>query len=133
MENKFEIEGKVFKFGELKSFDSGYKKQDLLVELERTWEEKVYTDIVRFVVDRKNVDDLYQLNVGSEVKICFSLSGRMWDSPEKGEINFTDLKVIWFKKIGAQPNVDPGATSGASVKTVEADVLGDEDMDPLPF
>jgi hypothetical protein len=131
-DNKFEIEGKVFGFGELKMFESGYQKRDLLLEVTKEYNEKTYTDIVKFVCDKQRVDSLNILSIGDTVNIGFSLSGRMW-KPEGGEErNFTDLKAIWIQKIGGAPQTNPSSVSDEEVKELVSSI-GDDDMEPLPF
>lgn len=128
MDNKYELEGKVYAFGELKEFESGYKKRDLLVEVSREYNDKVYTDIIRVVTDRNRVDSLSVLSVGDQVQVGFSLSGRMWKKDEASEErNFTDLKAIWVQKIGGSPQVDPTVSAPQNVSDLE------EDVDDLPF
>jgi hypothetical protein len=131
-ENKFEIEGKVYAFGEQKDFPSGYYKRDLLVEITKTYNEKTFTDIVKIVCDKERVDSLNVLSVGDMVNAGFSLSGRMWKPEDGEERNFTDLKAIWIQKIGGAPQTDPAKSSAAEVNDI-ASSIEDEDMDPLPF
>jgi hypothetical protein len=131
-DNKFEIEGKIFGFGEQKDFPSGYYKRDLLVEITKTYKEKTFTDIVKIVCDKERVDSLNVLSVGDMVNVGFSLSGRMWKPEDGEERNFTDLKAIWIQKIGGAPQTDPSSVSEEEVKELVSSI-GDDDLDPLPF
>lgn len=131
-ENKFEITGKVYAFGELKTYGNNddYKKQDVFIELTNEYNDKVYTDIVKFIAFNKAIDSFNVLSVGDTVEITFRLSGKMWSpKDEEKTINFTENKIIYITRLSGAPQTD--ATKVSTAETNEAtDAV---DFNDLPF
>lgn len=134
MENVFEIKGKIYSFGELKDgFDNGYKKRDIFVEYNaREYDGKNYSDIIKMKTEKQRTDSLSMYSVGDEIKVGFTLTGRMWNPPDdpKKEVNFTDVKVIWMEKLNAVQKTEPQAATDINNESMGGSI---DDDDTLPF
>lgn len=131
-ENKFEITGKVYGFGDLRVFgkNQDYKKQDILIELTNEYNGKTYTDIVKFMAVNKAIDGFNVLSVGDTVNITFRLSGKMWSPKDEDKtLNFTENKILYITRLSGAPQTD--ATQAAPEETKEATEA--VDFNDLPF
>jgi hypothetical protein len=128
--------GKIYKLGELKEFEGGFKKQDIFIECSfREYEGKEYSEIVRFKVEKRVVDDLAILGVGDEVLIRWVWNGRMWtppDDPNK-EVNFTEPKILSIQKTNVQPKTEAQAVNETVDAATNELFPPDNEPDDLPF
>ena len=126
----YDVEGVIYKVGDVLTLgEKGFQKQEILVECEkREWDGKDYSEIVKFVVGKKDFDAVATYSVGDPVKIGFALSGRLWNSPDKGEISFTELKMTWIQRMGM--TAKPIAQAVADINQVSEEQVID---DGLPF
>jgi len=124
------VKGKVYQVGELKVLKNDFKKQEFLVERKKEWNGKEFSDIIKFVALGNATDSVSILSIGDDVEVGFDLSGRMWDSPDKGPINFTEAKAIYINKLNVVASIDPNETSSAQSQSAASNAVEEDD---LPF
>ena len=84
-----ELQGKIKVLNETQTFDSGFRKRELVL----TTEEQYPQDIsIEFVQDK--VDVLNDYNINDRVKIGINLRGREWVNPE-GVSRYFNSVVGW--------------------------------------
>jgi hypothetical protein len=128
-ENFFKIEGKVHVIFPTNQVSDKFKKREFVLLTERDYNEKTYTEKITFQVLQEKVDRLDTLQIGDEVEVGFSVSGREWAPPAEPE------KVKYFNSLNAivinhvkKVNTEPEATSNTIVDQAEQD-----GFDDLPF
>ena len=84
---KFEVSGEIVEIGEEKTFASGFRKRDVIVETSRNSE---YPAPVSVTFKKDQCDRVETLNVGDFVEITGFVNGRRWDGPT-GTRYFVDL------------------------------------------
>jgi len=128
-DNKNTIKGKIYEMDDVKEYDSGYKKRDILIEYNnREFDGKKYSDIVKMKAEKQLVDQLNLLSVGDEVEVGWVLTGRMWQPQDRDTpINLTSAKILWINKLNVVPT-----TTGQAVKN-QASEMQQEVPDDLPF
>lgn len=110
-----ELKGTVVALGELKQFDSGFQKQDLIVDVSQNPQ---YPSPVPFTFKKDRCALLGHVKVGDQVTVKFSVDGRKWDGPN-GTRYFTDLSG-W----GITVNVQSATSAPAAVSQAKgADVI----------
>ena len=125
----YELTGVIHTIGDVNTYGNDFRKQELLVETEeREHEGKKYSEIVKLIVTGKMLDQIPMYSIGEQVKVGFALGGRMWQSPDKGPVNFTELKLTWIQKEGVQPQ-----PQAQQVDTVVENVCATVEEDDLPF
>lgn len=132
--NKFELKGQVHSIKPTQTFDSGFSKREIVLLLTGEDVNPEYPDFVQFEFIKDKCDKLDGYTVGQEVIISFNIGGRLWDSPQKGELCFVALKA-WNIKALSQPIQGGGApAAGSQVPDAAAfDDNLDEDSDSIPF
>ncbi len=120
----FEIEGKVYKIGDVQTLKNDFTKRDFVVETEETYPQKVNFELVK---DKTAIADRF--SIGQKVKVSFNIRGSEWN----GRF-FVNLSA-W--KIDA---VEGGATGGDQAPPPPAPPAPGEPFDPgdaaeddLPF
>ncbi len=122
-----EVIGRIKKIFETQTFDSGFRKRELIVTTEEQYPQHIS---IEFLQDK--VDLLNDLAEGGLVKVSINLRGREWTNPE-GVTRYFNSIVGWrVEKMEGQtsgvpsdmPNIPP-VDIGAGSK--------DEDLDDLPF
>lgn len=84
---KFEVSGEIVEIGEEKTFSSGFRKRDIVVETSRNSE---YPAPVSVTFKKEQCDRVETLHVGDFVEITGFVNGRRWDGPT-GTKYFIDL------------------------------------------
>lgn len=139
MQGVFEIEGTIYRIDPPQTFTgSTYSKRSFLVEYNKYTSQKTnktYSDIVKFIAEQDKVATLDFFSVGDNVKVGFSLKGKMWTNKEGEEVNFTEAKAIWFTKVFDQNSAPQAPTAQESANAVVEAMMTQQDIsdDDLPF
>ena len=122
-----EMKGTIHSIGELKTFSSGFAKQE--VEIEEDNEKNKYPNILPFTFKKDKTDLVRNLRIGQYVTVRFAIEGNQWTDPKTGsKRNFLSLAVV---KIEADAASRPDAPMPEAPEApAAADCEGDED---LPF
>ncbi len=134
-----ELTGTVKKILEKQTFNSGFTKQELILQ---TNEQYPQTIAVEFVQDR--IDLLNDIQPGDNVKISINIRGREWVNPEGVTKYFNSINGWRIEKeqnTAVQPN--PQQTPAAGNTTNDSNSFNaqatdlskdsDDDVDDLPF
>ena len=116
-----EVIGEIKVIRETATFGaSGFRKRELVVITDKDGD---YPQpiLIEFVQDKCDLLDAY--NVGQEVKIAINLRGRLWESPDKGDVYFNSIQGWRIEKLEAAPKVD----------LPKIEPLNDSEPDDLPF
>ena len=127
----YDVEGVIYKIGDVLTLgEKGFQKQEIIVECEkREWDGKDYSEIVKFIVGKKDFDAVATFSKGDKVKLGFALSGRIWVSPKDNEeVFFTELKMTWIQRTDIVAKTDTQAV--ADINQVSEEQVID---DGLPF
>lgn len=124
-----EITGKVTKIFDTQTFQSGFKKREMVVTTEEQYPQPIAIEFLQ-----EKTDLLNTLNVGDQVKVSINLRGREWTNPE-GVVKYFNSIVGWrFEKINAENGDNTGAMSSPETFNSQIDdISGGDDVDDLPF
>lgn len=124
-----EITGKVTKIFDTQTFQSGFKKREVIVTTQEQYPQPLS---IEFLQDKTELAD--QLNVGDDVKVSINLRGREWTSPD-GVVKYFNSIVGWrVEKVAAEGmTTDVNAPSPESFTSENSNFNQDEDIDDLPF
>lgn len=106
-----EVTGKVKVINEAQTFDSGFRKNEIVVTTEEQYPQHIS---IEFLQDK--VDLLNDLKEGERVKVSINLRGREWTNPE-GVMRYFNSIVGWrLEKLKDEdmptlPPVDMGSSS----------------------
>lgn len=124
-----DVTGKVKKVFDTQTFDSGFRKRELIVTTEEQYPQPIK---IEFLQD--NIELLNNLKEGDFVKVSINLRGREWTNKE-GVIGYFNSIVGWrLEKMVAQDKT--AATTELPPKPpgdMVNDNTVDEEMDDLPF
>ncbi len=132
-----ELTGTVKKILEKQTFNSGFTKQELILQ---TNEQYPQTIAVEFVQDR--IDLLNDIKPGEDVKISINIRGREWVNPEGVTKYFVSINGWRIEKLGAAAPASGQAVAPAQNMPVNesfnqqaTDLSKDDDdeVDDLPF
>lgn len=93
-----EVSGRIKKIGEVQTFDSGFKKRELIVTTEEQYPQHI---AIEFMQDK--CDLLNNFSVGTDVKVSINLRGREWINPQGEAKYFNTLQGWRIEVISAQP------------------------------
>ncbi|MGI9525852.1 MAG: DUF3127 domain-containing protein [Weeksellaceae bacterium] len=131
-----EIIGKVTKIFDTQTFQSGFKKREMVVTTDEQYPQPI---AIEFLQEKTEIPD--SLNIGDQVKVSINLRGREWTNPE-GVVKYFNSIVGWrVEKINVeniQPgsgSVDSGASGAESFSSSQVNDLSasEDDVDDLPF
>jgi len=124
-----DVTGKVKKVFDTQTFDSGFRKRELIVTTEEQYPQPIK---IEFLQD--NIELLNSLKEGDFVKVSINLRGREWTNKE-GVTGYFNSIVGWrLEKMVAQDKT--AATTELPPKPqvdMGNDNTVDEEMDDLPF
>ncbi|APD06292.1 hypothetical protein UJ101_00754 [Flavobacteriaceae bacterium UJ101] len=122
-----EVSGKVKKVFETQTFDSGFRKRELIVTTEEQYPQHIS---IEFLQDK--VDLLNDIIEGAAVKVSINLRGREWTNPE-GVTRYFNSIVGWrLEKMDGQSASAPADMPSVPPVDMSSDSKG-EDFDDLPF
>ena len=122
-QNTFTYHGTVHSIGQLQTFNSGFKKRELVCYATNG----EYTDYAVFEAKKDLADRVGTLRPGSSVRVTFVLNAREWDGP-KGKRWFggaTALKV----EAAAVADAPHGTPDEPPPEDGQPDVVADD----MPF
>ena len=123
-QNTFTYTGTVHRIGQLQTFNSGFKKREIVL----TATNGEYVDYAVFEAKKDLADRVGLLRPGAPVRVTFVLNAREWDGP-KGKRWFgsaTALKVEAADAAGSEPQPPPPQPQP---EAEQPDVVADD----LPF
>ena len=119
-----EVTGKVKKVFETQTFDSGFRKRELVVTTEEQYPQHIS---IEFHQDK--VDLLNDLIEGYKVKVSINLRGREWTNPE-GVTRYFNTIAGW--RLEKQADAPTANQVNEAIQDSNNGSKG-EDFDDLPF
>ena len=114
-----ELEGKIKVIFETQTFDSGFRKREVVITTEDQYPQEV---VFQFVQDK--VTDLDGYAVGDQIKLTFDVRGREYNGRY-----FVNLQAWRVEKVGAAaPSPEAAAPPVDSLEPA-----GSDEEDDLPF
>lgn len=130
MSKSYEITGTIHSIKATQTFDSGFQKREFVLLLTGEDENPDYPNHVPFNVIKDKCDSLNGYTVGQSVQVKFNLGGRLWQSPAKGELCFSDLQAWKIEALSAAPAQQPKTQTVDSAGPFDNADAGGSD---LPF
>ncbi|WGH26470.1 MAG: DUF3127 domain-containing protein [Candidatus Bostrichicola ureolyticus] len=100
-----EIIGTIKKIFDVKTFNNGFKKRELIIKTEEQYPQNI---LIEFIQEKINLLNMFKY--GDKVKIYINIKGREWNNPEgitkyfnsiQGwkieKFNFTEKEISNFK------------------------------------
>ncbi len=131
MSKSYEVTGTIHSIKDTQTFGSGFQKREFVLLLTGDDENPDYPNYVPFNVIKDKCDSLNAYGVGQSVNVKFNLGGRLWQSPAKGELCFSDLQAWKIEPLGSAPAQEH--TPPSSVDTARFDDSLDVEGDDIPF
>lgn len=116
-----EILGKIKKINETQTFESGFRKRELVVTTKEQYPQDI---LIEFVQDKVGL--LNSFNVGESVKVGVNLRGREW-------INSDGLAKYFNTIAGWRIDKDGGAEIAPTLQPTENLSSNVDDNSDLPF
>lgn len=126
-----EIAGKIKLISDIQTFDSGFKKREVVITTEEQYPQHI---LVELLGDRTEIINPFK--VGDDVKISINIRGREWVNPQ-GETKYFNSLTGWrieklqSETFSQQPN-NPLSQQIPNPTSPISPVIEDED-DDLPF
>jgi single-strand DNA-binding protein len=119
----FELQGKIYKIGDVQTLKNDFTKREFVVETEETYPQKVNFELVKDKTVLVN-----GMNIGDKVKVSFNVRGSEW----QGRF-FVNLSAWKVEAVGAQAG--PGAPPQGPMPPMPEEPFdaGDAAEDDLPF
>ncbi|MXV37244.1 DUF3127 domain-containing protein [Flavobacteriaceae bacterium Ap0902] len=130
-----EITGKVTKIFDTQTFQSGFKKREIIVTTEEQYPQPIS---IEFLQEKTEIPD--SLNIGDMVNVSINIRGREWTSPD-GVVKYFNSIVGWRVEKVKTESIQPGnpSTTGNAPSPENfssdkvSDLSGEDDVDDLPF
>ncbi|MDR1876637.1 MAG: DUF3127 domain-containing protein [Flavobacteriaceae bacterium] len=125
-----EIAGRIKLISEIQTFDSGFRKREVVITTEEQYPQHI---LVELLGDR--VDIINPFNVGEDVRVSINLRGREWVNPQ-GETKYFNSITGWrIEKLqpGAPTTTVQEAPNVAPAPSSIPPVQQEDDEDDLPF
>lgn len=126
-----EIAGKIKLISDIQTFDSGFKKREVVITTEEQYPQHI---LVELLGDRTEIINPFK--IGDDVKISINIRGREWVNPQ-GETKYFNSLTGWrieklqSETFSQQPN-NPLSQQIPNPTSPISPVIEDED-DDLPF
>lgn len=104
----FEVQGVIHNIDETRTYgQNGFTKREFIIRLTGEGENASYPNYIamELIKDKCALLDAYQ--IGDEIQVGFNLTGRLWNSPDKGERCFTSLQAWRLKKLSGSNDTPP--------------------------
>jgi len=96
----FDIEGRIFEVFPTEQVTPSFRKREFILEHTEQFNDREFTDYIRFQLTQDRCDILDRFGKGMDVKVSFSLKGRRYE--KGGEVRyFTNLEAWRMEKQGA--------------------------------
>tara|TARA_R110000772_G_C13055518_1_gene414682 strand:+ start:70 stop:453 length:384 start_codon:yes stop_codon:yes gene_type:complete len=120
---KMNVEGKVYKIGDIEQISAKFKKREIVIKTEGDYPQFIGCQLTQ---DKCTLGDL--LTIGQQVNASINLRGREWVSPKDGQVKFFNTIEIW--KIDAE---EMGSPQGGIDRNFQEDAIQSNQPDDLPF
>ena len=117
MSNQFKLTGKIIKIGDIQTFSSGFTKREFVIE---EIENERYPQKIKFEVLKDKCELLDRYRLGATIEVSFNVRGN-----EHNGRYFVNL-VAWRIE-------RPEEGQAAPQRAQEAEQVGDDDTDDIPF
>jgi hypothetical protein len=109
MSKSFETQGIIHSIGATTEYGTnGFTKREFVIKLTGEGENPAYPNYValELIKDKCAIMDAYK--TGDEIQVRFNLSGRLWQSNDKGERCFTSLQAWKVESVGTNQHANDG-------------------------
>ena len=134
MSKTFEIQGIIHSIGETTEYgNNGFTKREFVIKLTGDDENSAYPNHVAFelIKDKCALMDNHQ--EGDELKVSFSLSGRLWSGGGKPEKCFTSLQAWKIEAAGSLSAETQQTAQGAFNSPPTSSAIDNAFDDDIPF
>ena len=115
-----EVQGKIKKIDETKTYgSSGFRKREMAIVTNEQYPQPI---LIEFVQDKCDLLNSYK--VDEDVKISINIRGRIWESPDKGDVYFNSIQGWRIEKSEEAPKTDLPPMDN---------LVNDNEPDDLPF
>ena len=126
-----EIAGRIKLISDIQTFDSGFRKRELVVTTEEQYPQHI---LIELLGDR--IDIVNPFSVGDDVRVSINIRGREWVNPQ-GETKYFNSITGWrIEKLQADPSMGGGNPMGQptpSTPTPSAPPMQEDEDDDLPI
>lgn len=121
----FEIEGKVYKIGDVQTLKNDFTKRDFVVETQEQYPQKVNFELVK---DKTAIADRF--SVGQQVKVSFNIRGSEWNGRFFVNLSAWKIEAMTEAQGGGGSSTPPPPAPPAPGEPFDP---GDAAEDDLPF
>ncbi len=121
----FELKGKLIEKFDTVNISDTFRKREFVIEKTLTFNDKSYTDSIKFQLTQDKCDILNNFNIGDELLIQFNIRGRKWEKDGKVSY-FTNLEAWKIEYASDQEGEFPPPHN-------EEDIPPEIIVDDLPF
>lgn len=127
-----EIAGRIKLISDIQTFDSGFRKREVVVTTEEQYPQHI---LIELLGDR--VDIINSFNVGDDVRVSINIRGREWVNPQ-GETKYFNSITGWriekLMPVSGMGQENPMAQPSAHVSSAPSNpIMQEEEDDDLPF
>lgn len=130
------FKGTVYRIDDVQEISEKFSKREFILKQETESRFGPQTTYAQFQLIQQRVDLIDPFKVDEEVEVNFDVEGRLWDSPEKGEVCFTNLTAWKITAAGEtkSPDTPPAEKKPAEDLPPPTDIGSNNDPDDgLPF
>ncbi len=108
--------------------------REFFLEVKNTFDGQTYTETPKFILKKDKVSLIDSFEKGDPIVVHFRVSGRFWESPDKGMINFTELVAFKITRMADGVVNDMQADNKVVANTSAFEELpAEEENQGLPF
>ncbi len=121
----YELTGNIIEIFDTNEYSASFKKREFVVERNEQFNDRTFTDTIKFQLTQDRCSILDNFQTGDEVKITFNIKGSKWDKEGRTSY-FVNLDVWKMEKL---------KESSKPVKPQPAFTGNDnaQEVDDLPF
>lgn len=125
----------IFDEKEVGKSDKPLRKREMVLEVNSSWGDRTYTDLLPITFLHKRVDNLAAISKGDTVRVGFKIKGREWVPPEKDRdpLYFLTLDAVWINNLSGRVKPDEKVAEEASTQATNEIFDGGNEPDDLPF
>ncbi|MGM5630158.1 DUF3127 domain-containing protein [Apibacter raozihei] len=126
-----EIAGRIKLISDIQTFDSGFKKRELVITTEEQYPQHI---LIELLGDRTDIINPFK--VGDDVKVSINIRGREWVNPQ-GETKYFNSITGWrIEKLTMDSTMNSGGSSMSQqppVSPAPTTPMQEDEDDDLPF
>jgi len=127
-----ELTGTVKKIFDIQTFNSGFRKQELILLTQEQYPQPISIEFLS-----EKIDLLNSISEGDQIKVGINIRGREWQTPD-GQVKYFNSITAWrLEKMNSDSSNEPVYASeiqhGQPSSSQETNVFADDDDDDLPF